>query len=115
MKSITTCLLFLAFVAGCATQQYGQAIAKVNSEIEAFNREPRNMDPLKQRVARIEFSESGDRAICFDKKGKAFLELEKQPDGRFKGKLSAEAVPFDSEHDGQWFMSSEFIVEKEMF
>lgn len=119
MKRIATCILLLVLVAGCATQQHAQAIAKVNSDIEAFNQSPGVLLPIERRVAKIVLSSRDGSAKCVDENGHVIVELTRQPDGSYKGQLMSETfAPADageSETLGHWYISHEVQIEKEMF
>jgi len=103
MNKLSTVLVILALLSGCSTEPdvppsdvstESAAIVSLNEQIEQFNAErpPGNtgISPIDRRVLRIEREPTLDQLACFDKDGKPFLILKREPDGRFEGTLEVE-------------------------
>lgn len=97
-----------------STQPYARAIAKVNAEIDKFNRSWQVLEKI-ERVTRMESSENQKQIACFDKNGKSVLVLQPQGDGNFWGKLHSDAPPPAGAPHGSYGIIVELHVEQELF
>ena len=129
MKKIFISLGILTTLCDCTQQPVpsqqsdsSAAVSSLNEQIEEFNaNRDANMGitPIERRVSRVEHDPKLDQVATFDQKGKPFLVLKRQPDGRFKGVLEqpfhqlAGSGPDGSHSWGQ--ILAEFHLEKGMF
>jgi len=101
---------------GCATSPHARVMARLNGQIEAFNREPLVLEKVESRVAHLKYDEVRKQIVCTDRNGKTILTLTEQPDGRFRGQLQSETVaPPNADGNGHWILSRNVQLEKGEF
>jgi hypothetical protein len=116
MRIMITTTLAVLILCGCATNPNARAIARLNEQIEDFNREPLGLEKVESRVAHLKYDEVKKQIACIDRHGKAILTLAAQPDGTFRGQLQSETVsPANAESYGHWFLSHDIQLEKGLF
>ena len=132
IKIVLYPFIFLLLFVGCSTtfdgkQSYGffnksDAIRSLNRQFKKWNAENAGYGifPISQRVVRTVYNPSLGKVTCFDKHGEAFLVLNREPNGRFKGVLEVEYTSWSSDPESgiseEWgVVFAEFYLEKGMF
>lgn len=116
MRTMISTALAVLVLSGCVTNPHGRAIARLNQQIEEFNREPMALEKVESRVAYLRHDEVRKQIVCTDRNGKTILTLDEQPDGTFKGQLQSETVaPANAEGEGHWMLSHDVQLEKGLF
>jgi len=127
MKRVISIFVLILFF-GCALQSEPvpqvnrAAVDSLNEQIEQFNAMHQSdwgVSPIDQRVSRVELDASLGQVVTFDRKGKRFLVLKRQPDGRYKAVLEQpyhQLVGSGPDGDHSWgHILVEFFLEKGLF